>query len=470
MAITGDFAKARLDRSAVPTSGAVELSLSVRVPPNSYLAGLLLGTFFSALCFYLRFDIAGFILFIFSWVLLPYCALNDLVAFDGRRLTRTGLLPRIWTRLSGARARLKVSDIEQVDTQAIRALRRAGNVYYRYRTNLRGKGMLITITSGGEDFRRMIAEVLTRLSDDVLDSRSIDLRDHLSDPKETLMKAEFEHIPSADVLRQTNSWRVRGSRTVRPPAENDETRSNYLRSLGNELRVHGFLLQAIEAFRRALVIRPNDPRLLFECARCIQSLAAADRDPRLERKAIATMRLAERRANDDPALLERIGEAYFQAGKLRRADHVFRRVLGREGLGFRAARGLAEIALREGKIAHVVHHFGTAHQLAKSASPRRWTNSEVEYFSRLNDDPNYLEMEVSRVNMLDSIARTRRVSLRIALLGLPAILIGVIGDDSLIADIGWAVTTVCLLLWTGLFAASRMFSPRIPYELLNEED
>jgi hypothetical protein len=57
--------------------------------------------------------------------------------------------------------------------------------------------------SGGEDYRQMIHRIFPLLSENVLDNRSIELRDYLAEPKETLMKAEFARIPSADVLESS---------------------------------------------------------------------------------------------------------------------------------------------------------------------------------------------------------------------------------------------------------------------------
>src|SRR5205807_7896157 len=165
----------------------------------------------------------------------------------------------------------------------------------------------------------------------------------------------------------------------------------------------GHLSRALEAFRRALLFRPADPHLLFEFARCLQSFAGTRHDKGLERKALAVMRLAERRAENDGDLLARLGEAYFQIGEWRRAGIVFQTALDRVGESFRTARGLAEIALREGKIAHVIHHFSTANRLAKTPALRRWTKGEADYFSRLNSDDEYMEMEVGRVNLRETL-------------------------------------------------------------------
>ncbi len=449
----------------------VETPVSIRVSPNSYLISLVLGTFFSALLFYLGIDLGGFLLFFISWVCIPFCALNDRITFDGKRLTRVGLVPRVWSWFNGSRRRLKLSDIEQIETQAVRALRRGGNVYYRYRTSVRGKDLQIAFMSGGEDYRRMISGILPRLGDNVLDTRSMELRDYFADPKETLMKAEFEHIPAADVLRDLAlSPSQRNSKLIREPADLDGERADYLRNLGNELRLNGYLLQALEAFRRALVITPKDARLLFDFARCLQSYAGSERNGDLERKGIAALRLAAIRAGEDGDLLERIGEAFFQVGEWRRAGDAFRKALDRVGEGFRSARGLAEIALREGKIAHVIHHFSTANRLSETPSLRRWTKGETEYFSRLNDDEEYMELEVSRVKLLETLERSKKTTLRIAVIGFSLIFVGVFLDDGLVADIGWATSSVSLLIWAGLIVSSRILSPRIPYEMMEVED
>lgn len=79
-------------------------------------------------------------------------------------------------------------------------------------------------------------------------------------------------------------------------------------------------------------------------------------------------------------------------------------------------------------------------------------------------------MEVSRVNLLETIERSRRTALRIAFLAFPSVFVGVFFEEELIANIGWAVTTVALLIWTGMVITARMLSRRIPYELVASED
>ena len=450
-----------------------EKTVSIRVSPNSYFIALLLGTFFAAFFIYLEKDFWAMLLLSLCVTLLPALALTDRVAFDGRRLRRTGILPRAWAYLNGFHYRLKLADIEQIETQALRALKRGGNVFYRYRTSVSGKGLKFTFASGGEEYRRMIHEIFPRVSENVLDNRSIELRDYLSEPKEILMKAEFEHIPSSDVLEESAGIFKKPDNTKprnREPGAAELERVDYLRRLANELRLSGHLLQALEAFRRALLIHPRDGWLLFEAARCLNSFAGSERDQKLYRRSLAMLRLAEKRARHDEELLARLGESYFQFGDWQRARSTFQKSIDLAEENFRSLRGMAEIALREGKIAHVIHNFAAANRLAETPALRRWTQSEADYFLHLNDDEEYMEMEISRINLLETLERSKRTSLKIAFLGFPAILIGVTLSENLVANIGWAVSAVALAIWTGLVLSLNLFAERIPYELVEEEE
>lgn len=450
--------------------------IRIRVSPNSYLTAFLLGIFFAGFFIYLEKDLWAVLLLAFSVFVLPFLAWTDRIAFDGKRLSRTGILPRIWARLNNYHFRLKLADIEQIETQALRALKRGGNVFYRYRTSVSGKDLKFVFASGGEEYRQMIHRLFPRLSENVLDNRSIELRDYLGERKEILMKAEFAHIPSSEVLENSINAFQAGDKNLktncadREVADEEIEKADYLRRLGNELRLAGYLLQSLEAFRRALVIQPKDAWLLFETARCLHSFASSERNEKLQRKALAVMRLAEKRARNDKELLARLGETYFQFGDWRHARSVFQKSIDRIEESFRSVRGLAEIALREGKIAHVIHHFSTANRLAETPALRRWTQNETDYFSHLNDDDDYMEMEISRINLLETLENSKRTSLRIAMLGFPAILTGLTLNEGLIANIGWAVSSVALLIWVGLAMSLNLFADRIPYELIENEE
>jgi tetratricopeptide (TPR) repeat protein len=470
-----DIANAKTAAENSVTSFFEDKSVSIRVSPNSYFIALLLGTFFGAFFIYLEIDFWAVLLLGLCVTALPALALTDRIAFDGKRLRRTGVLPRAWAWISGFHYRLKLSDVEQIETQAARALKRGGSVFYRYRTAVSGRGLKFVFASGGEEYRRMIRQIFPRVSENVLDNRSLELRDYLSEPKEVLMKAQFEHIPSADVLEDSVNNFQKLVRTKEanlfqnePTGAAEIEKADYLRRLANELRLSGHLLQALEAFRRALVIQPNDAWLLFEAARCLNSFAGSERDRKLLRKSLAMLRLAEKRARHDKELLARLGESYFQFGDWERARSVFQKSIDLVEENFRSLRGMAEIALREGKIAHVIHNFLAANRLAETPALRRWTQSEADYFSHLNDDEEYMEMEISRINLLETLENSKKTALKIAFLGFPPILIGVAASETLISNIGWAVSSVALLIWAGLQMSLGLFSERIPYELIEE--
>jgi len=75
-----------------------------------------------------------------------------------------------------------------------------------------------------------------------------------------------------------------------------------------------------------------------------------------------------------------------------------------------------------------------------------------------------MDMEVSRVNLLDSLERSKKTAMRIVVLGLPLIVSGMIMEASVLENIGWAVSCVALLVWTGIVVSRHMFSSRLPIE------
>lgn len=455
-------------------SSATVRRISIRVPAYSYITAIFVGSFFSALAFYLEINWIGYLLFFICWIVLPLLALTDRIVFNGKRLYRSGLLPKSWAYLSGSRFWLKIKDIEQVETHISPRLKRGGRVYFKYQTAVRGKGSEFCFSSGGGDYRNFVRSLLGLISEEVLDAGSIEVRDYVGEPALARKKARQSDIPPADVLEnafRTSGLRLRGNRRSvadgQVPISRDKASS--LRMLGNQLRLSGSLLQALESFRRAASIRPDDAWLLFDFARCIQSFAGTEGDARLERMAGAMMRLAERRAGNDGKLLARLGESYFQLGEWQRSRMAFRKAVDAVGEHFRSIRGMAEIALRDGKLAHVVHNFSTASRLAESPAARRWSKAEAEYFTRLSNDDEYLEMELGRVNLLDALDRWRGTTLRLCLLGFPFIGLGLYFDDATTANCGWILSGGMLVLWIGILLASRVFSPRIAPELLSED-
>lgn len=478
--ILSDFAHIETAEISTQESSAVQTdsnkSASIRVSPNSYFVTLFLATFFSGFLVYLEYDLSAIIILVAAWVVLPILFWNDRVVFDGRRISRTGILPNFWASINSSRTRLKISDIEQVETEALRALKRGGNVFYRYRTTLRGKDLQFAFASGGEDYRQMIRLLFAHLSGNIMDTRSIELRDFLREPKETLMKAEFAHIPSVEVLEgyftefQKADKKTQTAMNKREFETEELEKADYLHRLANELRLSGYLLQSLEAFRRALLVKPENARLLFDFARCLNSFAGSERSGKLQRKSLAVLRLAEKHAGNDGELLTRLGESYFQFGDFDRAKSVFQKSIERVEESFRSVRGLAEIALREGKIAHVIHNYSIANRLAETSALRRWTQSEADYFEHLNNDEDYMEMEVSRVNLLESLENYRKIAFRAAFFSFPLILIGVVTEEFLIANFGWAISLVAFSVWSIIYLIKKTFAARIPFEMMPDSD
>lgn len=461
--------KASVKERSTAANG-LENTVSIRVSPNSYLAVFFVLTFSTGFLVYLQKDFAAALLCLVNWILIPFLAFNDKIVFDGENIFRTGTLPQLLTQINGSPKKLKISQIEQVETQALRALKRGGNILYRYRTAVQGNNLRFSFASGGEDYRRMVEKLFRSLPADVLDNRSIELRDYLTEPKETLMKAAFSKIPSTEVLENSFSdSKATYKKTVRSkmPAEltlAEIDKADELRLLANELRLAGNLVQSLEAFRRALFIKPFDAWLIFEFARCLHSYAGIERSKKLLHRANAALRLAESRAANDTDLLSRIGESYFQYGKWERARTAFNKALSAADRNFRAVRGLAEIALREGKIAHVIHHFASAIHLTENPALRRWAQNETDYFSRLNSDEEYIDAEVTRINRLEKIERWKSGAMRLVVLGIVVVLFGLISDEN-IANLGWTFSIGALIVWIALITSRRFLLKRsLPVE------
>lgn len=437
----------------------------LRVSPNAYAIALLPAIFLVLFFHYLGLERLAIGLAVVA-AALPLLAFFDRAVVEGFSLRRSGIVPRLWSVLRRRSVGLAFSDIEQVETQALRAIKRGGNVYYRYRTTITGNGLRFVLVSGGRRYREVVGQILTRVPSSALDSRSLELRDHLADPLDVLMKADIARIPGPDVLEDTlfgaegKIFSARADRSGDSILNVDDEKAAYLRKLANELRVSGYLLQAVEAFRRAIAMRPEDGWLLFESARCLHALGSSNRDARMQKRARALLRLSEMRANGDRELLSRVGECYFQFGEWERAKNAFQNAADTLEENFRALRGLAELALREGKLAHTVLHFRAAARVAETGALRRWTQSEAEYFSMLNTDEAYLRKEIRRINLLDDLRQAKNKAFRIGFIGVPPIFVGKYFNDAMVTEIGWAVSATGFLFWVGINVAISAFGER----------
>ena len=449
-----------------------KLPVSVRAHAPGYAGAFFIILFVSALLLYFGFIIASFSAALVSLLLVPVLAYTDRIVFDGRRLVRTGVLPRVWFRMNGIRTSLKIRHIEQIDTAIVGTFKRGGRVRFLHRTTVFGSGTAMVFAGSGHRYREVARALFSRVNPNLLDNRSLEIATFATSPQEALRIAAELKIPASDVLETSlRSGSKLKTATVDglDPRLSEQSKAEMLRSAANKLSVSGFLVRAVEAFRRALRSQPNNAALLYEFARCLHLLAFVRRNTQLDRRAAAALRLAEKRAVGDSLLLERIAETYRQFGDPRRAANAYHAVIDSIGDCFRSLVGLAELALDEGKLAHVVHNFSAANRVAETAALKRWTNAEADYFSRLSADDEYMELEISRMNLLERLDRWRRTALRLAMYSLPLIAAGTLFDELLLADAGWLVSSIGFLCWVGMNVGIKMLSSRIPYELVENE-
>ena len=439
---------------------------SVRVSPGPYLALAGVATFIAALLLRINYDAAALILIGIAWLIIPVLALSDRIAFDGSALRRQGPLASFLQLVFGYRKQLSIDDFETVETQAVRTLRRGGRVRYRYRTQITGKGKEFVIVSAGRDYRKLIHALFPLIHEGKLDNRSRDLRDYLNDPTFLNRKTQLSQLASSDLLDVTRSdfklgrkFRRRADVSETPATPEELERARLLRRLGNELRVSGRLREAGEAFRRALNVRPHGAWLIYDFARLLRSQASAQADARLLSRARAALRLASIRAENDVVLLPLIGESFLECGDARHARRALERVVELDSGNFKARVGLADIALREGKLAHVIHHYQEAARVSSEQALARYARSEGEYYMQLNNDDDYLAAELRRINWLQNVTRIRRLALRVTN---ASVLLALLGGlvDPVAGSLGWSLASSGLIIWLLTLLGTRLLFER----------
>ena len=439
---------------------------SVRVSPGPYLALASVVTFVAALMLRAQYDAAALILIAGAWLALPVLALTDRIGFDGVMLRRQGPLASLLHLLFRYRKQLSIDDFETVETQAVRTLRRGGRVRYRYRTQITGKGKEFVLVSGGYYYRQFVRELFPLIHESKLDNRSRDLRDYLHDPSFLDRKTQLTQLASSELLDLTKldlklgrklKQRVEAPETPATPEEME--RARLLRRLGNELRVSGRLREAGEAFRRALNVRPHGAWLIYDFARLLRSQASAQADARLLSRARAALRLASIRAENDVVLLPLIGESFLECGDAGHARRALQKVVELDSGNFKARVGLADIALREGKLAHVIHHYHEAARVSSEQALARYARSEGDYYMQLNNDDDYLAAELRRINWLQSVTRIRRLALRVTN---ASVLLALVGGfiDPVAASFGWSLASSSLIVWLLTLLGTRMLFTR----------
>lgn len=439
----------------------------IRVSPGGYFATAALLTFASLLCLRTHRDLLALILIAGTWTIIPFLILTNRLSFDGHTVSRTGLAAMLIRLVRRRSQSMAVEDIERVEVATLRTLRRGGKVRYRYRVEIASKGWAFVLASGGQEFRQMVRVLLPRISDHKLDARARELRDHLSDVKAVRREAAKLGIAPASVLEETSEAKradryravLSNSVATNLASHEDAERASLLRKSANDLRISGFLQQSAEAFRRALLISPRSPWLIYEYARMLKSQASAFGDARLLGRACAALRLAATRGPTDAVLLSRVGECFLEYGDPLRASKLFRRTLEIDEEAYRAQLGLAEVALSDGKLAHVIHHYSEAARVAPDKATAALARREADYYSRLNNDEDYLAAELRRMNWLESANRIQRLTARVSF---AALLVALVGSsvDQVVAGLAWALASSSIIAWSGSLVTRKLLAAR----------
>jgi len=442
----------------------------IRISPSGYFAVAALLTFAALLCLRTHRDLTALALMIGTWTIVPLLVLTNRLSFDGHTISRTGLAAWLIRLVRRRNQTIAVDDVERVEVATLRTLRRGGKVRYRYRVEIAGKGSAFVLASGGREFRRMVRVLLPRIGEYKLDARAGELRDHLAEVSTVRSEAAMLGIAPTSVLEETtdakrvDKYRAAISAQQSSPdadrkSRDDSERATLLRKSANELRISGYLQQSGEAFRRALLISPRSPWLIYEYARLLKSQASAFSDARLLGRACAALRLASMRGPTDASLLARVAESFLEYGDPQRAAKLFRRALDIDDNAYRAQLGLAEVGLTDGKLAHVIHHYNDAVRVAPDKATAALARREADYYSRLNNDEDYLAAELRRMNWLEGANRVQHLAGRVSF---AAMLIALAGSsiDQMVSGLGWALASSSLIAWSGSLITRKLLATR----------
>lgn len=360
-------------------------------------------------------------------------AVFDRIEFDGLVIRHRGPLAFILSRIFGTERELQVAEIEAITTETTRVSFATGDARISYHTRISGAGVEIVVRSHRAAYAPFIKALLHAAGPAKLDPRSSEI---------------FEYFETGSALKGSP---VLKSDIAAMPAP-------LLRRIGNSLRLAGKLAQASSYFRIAYEREPRNPQLLYEMSRFFHSSAQTE-DTRLLQRSDACLRLAARLAGDAPDLLERIGEAFFERLDFKRASDCFRRALAQDPARFRANVGLAEIALRDGKLAHVAHFYNAAASSADQALARM-AGREARYYERLLDDDNFLEAELRRIRISNQIRWARRLA---SMTFFGAWLLGGVGGrfSSTVEEFGWAIMATSGLIWCATILTLRLFKRQL---------
>jgi tetratricopeptide (TPR) repeat protein len=369
-----------------------------------------------------------------TWALLFPTALFvvfDRIEFDGQAIRHRGPLAFLLTHLFRSQRDLPVSDIEAITTETTRLSFATGDARISYHTRVSGANVEIVVRSHRSTYEPFIKALFHAAGPHKLDPRSFEI---------------YEYFETGNALKGSP---ILKSDIAAMPAP-------ALRRIGNSLKLAGKIAQASSYFRVAYEKEPRNPQLLYEMSRFFRTSAQSE-DTRLLQRSDACLRLASRLAGDEAELIERIGEAFFERLDFKRASDCFRRALVLDPARFRSNLGLAEIALRDGKLAHVAHFYNAAASSTDRALARM-ADREARYYGRLMDDDDFLEAELRRIRISNQVRWAKRLA---AMTFFTAWLIGgILGRLSLLVEnFGWAIMATSGLIWCAAMSLLRIGEP-----------
>lgn len=359
-------------------------------------------------------------------------AVFDRIEFDGQAIRHRGPLAFLLTHLFRSQRDLQVSDIEAITTETTRLSFATGDARISYHTRVSGASVEIVVRSHRSTYEPFIKALFRAAGPHKLDPRSFEI---------------YEYFETGNALKGSP---ILKSDIAAMPAP-------ALRRIGNSLKLAGKIAQASSYFRVAYEKEPRNPKLLYEMSRFFRTSAQSE-DTRLLQRSDACLRLASRLAGDEAELIERIGEAFFERLDFKRASDCFRRALVLDPARFRSNLGLAEIALRDGKLAHVAHFYHAAASSSDQALARM-ADREARYYGRLMDDDDFLEAELRRIRISNQVRWAKRLA---AMTFFSAWLIGgIFGRLSLaIENFGWAIMATSGLIWCAAMFTMRLVRRR----------
>ncbi|MFN0119259.1 MAG: tetratricopeptide repeat protein [Blastocatellia bacterium] len=372
----------------------------------------------------------------------------DVLVYDGEKVKRRGPAAWLYGFLAGYPCELTTDQIETISSYAEPGKR--GGVVYR--TIISGYGLRWEILSRSRGYEAFIDQVFRAAGSNKLDPRSRQLL------------AYWRKSGPALQMRKNNG---REPVSLTPAM---------WREAANHLALDGQFDMAARYFCLALRREPRNAELLYEMGRFLQLRAMLEAEPAeirrrrprgmspqesCARRSQACFRLAGMRAGGNAALLERIGESFFEVHDDQRAATYFSRALGLNEKRLRASIGQAEVAFRDGRLAHTIHYYNAAARVVENDADQslaQLAQRRAEYYELLRRDDKFLDDEIARLNLRDHLRMAQRGALfislafwfcHVAFYDLAGSFQALTREIGATAAVIWLSTTAATLLFTG---------------------